>query len=82
MVNFSEVRMAQFQIHSPHLLFGAPGIFSGILGFFPDAKERVGCRKQREATAPIHQLSYRGAYTDLRSSLGQNTDMMIITQIK
>ena len=35
------------QIHSPHLLVGAPGIFSDLL-------RRVGCGKQREATTPIH----------------------------
>ena len=41
------------QIHSPHLLVGAPGIFSN-LKVCSDAKERVVCGKQREATAPIH----------------------------
>ena len=41
------------QIHSPHLLLGAPGIFFKVCS---DAKERVGCRKQREATAHIQSL--------------------------
>ena len=41
------------QIHSPHLHVGAPGIFSDLLKSVQMLK-RVGCRKQREATAPIH----------------------------
>ena len=44
------------QIHSPHHLFGAPGIFSYLLKFVQMVKERVGCGKQREATAPIKSL--------------------------
>ena len=43
------------QIHSTHLLVGAPGIFQ-IFKVCSDAKERVGCGKQREATAPIKSL--------------------------
>ena len=44
------------QIHSPHLLIGAPGIFSDFLKVCSDAKERerVGCGKQREAIEPIN----------------------------
>ena len=42
------------QIHSPHLHAGAPVIFSKFFKICSDAKERVGCIKQREATAPIH----------------------------
>ena len=41
--------MAQLAKSTPHLLVGAPGIFS-------DARERVGCREQWEATAPIKSL--------------------------
>ena len=41
------------QIQSPHLLAGAPGIFSSFK-VCSDAKEGVGYEKQREATAPIH----------------------------
>ena len=40
------------QIHSAHLHVGVPGIFSELLM----SKERVGCRKEREATAPILSL--------------------------
>ena len=40
------------QIHSSHLLVDVPGIFK----VFSDAKERVGCGKQREVTAPIKSL--------------------------
>ena len=47
--NFGEVRRAQLAKSTPHLLVGASGIFS-------DAKERVGCGKQREATAPNKSL--------------------------
>ena len=43
------------QIHSPHLLVGAPGIFSDLLRSVQMLK-RVGCGKQREATAPIKSL--------------------------
>ena len=49
----SEVPVSQ--IHSPHLLVGAPGVFSDLLKCSDD-KERVGCGKQREATAPIKSL--------------------------
>ena len=47
--NYGEVLRAQFsQIHSLRLHAGAPfKVCSGV-------NERVGCRKQREATAPIH----------------------------
>ena len=41
------------QIHSPHLHAGA----TGVLRYFKicsDAKESVGCGKQREAIAPIY----------------------------
>ena len=47
------------QIHCPHLHVGAPGIFSGLLRSVQKLKrerERVGCGKQREATAPIQSL--------------------------
>ena len=37
------------QIHSPHLLVGAPGSIKGS----QDAKETVGWRKQRDANASI-----------------------------
>ena len=40
------------QIHSPHPTLGPLGSFNVCL----DAKERVGCRKHREATAPIQSL--------------------------
>ena len=40
-------------IHSPYIHGGAPGIFSDILRSVQIVK-RVGCRKQREATAPTH----------------------------
>ena len=43
------------QIHPPHLLVGAPGIFR-FFKVCSDANERMGCRKQREATAPIKSL--------------------------
>ena len=39
--------------HSPHLHVGAPGIFSDLLRSV-QMLERVGCRKQWEATAPIY----------------------------
>ena len=41
------------QIHSLHLLVGAPGIFSDLLKFVQMLK-REGCGKQLEATAPIY----------------------------
>ena len=44
------------QIHSPHLHVGAPRIFFRSRKVCSDAKERVGCGKQREATAPIQSL--------------------------
>ena len=45
-MNFSEVRRALLsQIHSPHLRFGAPGIFSDLLRSVQMLKERVGCEK-------------------------------------
>ena len=40
------------QIYSPHLQSGATEIFSDKV--CSDADERVGCGKQREATARIH----------------------------
>ena len=42
------------EIHSPHLHDGAPEIFSDLLRFCSDTKERVGYGKQLEATAPIY----------------------------
>ena len=42
------------QIHSPHRLVGAPGIFFRSFKVYSATKERVWCGKQREATAPIH----------------------------
>ena len=45
------------QIHSSHLHVGAPEIFSDLLRSIHMLKrERVGCGKQREATAPIQSL--------------------------
>ena len=41
------------QIHSPRLHVGAPWIFSDLLRSVQMLK-RVGCGKQREATAPIY----------------------------
>ena len=43
------------QIHSLHLLLGAPGVFSDLLRSVQMLK-RVGCGKQREATASIKFL--------------------------
>ena len=55
-VNFGEIRTAQLAKSTPpHLHAGAPGTFSDIL-VCSDAKERVGCGKQREDTALIHTL--------------------------
>ena len=42
------------QIHSPHLLVGAPGIFSDLLRSVQMLKREWGCGKPREATVPIH----------------------------
>ena len=42
------------QIHSSHLLVGAPGIFSDLSKVCSEAKERVGCGKQREAITSIY----------------------------
>ena len=45
------------QIHYPHLLVGASGIFSDLLRYVQTLKrERVGCGKQRGATAPTKSL--------------------------
>ena len=45
------------QMHSPHLRGGAPGIFWDFLRSVQMLKrERVGCGKQREATAPIQSI--------------------------
>ena len=41
------------QIHSPHFHIGAHVIFFRSFKVCLDAKERVGCEKQREATASI-----------------------------
>ena len=54
--NFGSPEGPVSQIHSPHLLVGAPGIFFRSFKVSSDAKERVGCRKQWEATAPIRSL--------------------------
>ena len=40
--------------HSPHPHVGAPGFFSDLLRSGSDARKWVGCRMQREVTAPIH----------------------------
>ena len=42
------------QIHSPHLNVGAPRNLFTSFKFCSDGKERVGCGKQQEATAPIN----------------------------
>ena len=42
------------QIHTPHLHDGVTVDIFRSLKVCQDAKERVGFRKQREATAPIH----------------------------
>ena len=44
------------QIHSLHLHVGAPRDLVRFFKVCSDAKERVGCRKQQEATAPIQSL--------------------------
>ena len=44
------------QIHSPYLQVGAPGIFVRSFNVCSDAKGRVGCGKQWEATAHIKSL--------------------------
>ena len=55
-VNFGEVRKAQLAkstlLTSTFVPLGCYQIFN----ICPDAKERVGCGKQREATAPIQSL--------------------------
>ena len=44
-------------MNSPHLLDGAPGIFAELLMSVQVLKrERVGCGKQREVSAPIQSL--------------------------
>ena len=43
MVNFGEIQ-------SPYHHVGTPWIFSDLFKAYSDAKERVGCEKQREAT--------------------------------
>ena len=43
------------QIHSSHRQVGAPGTFRSFK-VHSDAKERMWCGKQREATAPIQSL--------------------------
>ena len=53
-LNFGEVRRVQLA-KSTHLHVGALGSFQ-IFQVCSDAKERVGCGKQREATAPIRSL--------------------------
>ena len=56
-MNFSEVRKTHNQIHS-HILTYMLGPWD-LLRYFKvcsDAKERVGCTKQREVIAPIHPL--------------------------
>ena len=58
-VNFGEVRRAQLaKIQSPHLHV-ATSVPRDLLRSFKvcsDAKEKMGCGKQREATAPIQSL--------------------------
>ena len=49
------------QIHSPHLLVGAPGNFSDLLRSVQMLK-REGCGNQREATAPIKSLVKTAAF--------------------
>ena len=54
-VNFGEVRKGPVsQIHSPHLHVGCPWDLLRYFKVCSDAKERVGCWKQREATALIY----------------------------
>ena len=50
-VNFGEVRRGQLAIST--LLTSTLGPL-GSFKVCSDAKERMGCGKQREATAPIH----------------------------
>ena len=66
------------QIHSPHLHLSALGTFSDLLRFCSDAKKRVGCGKQRQATATIQsQVTLQPWFLSLRrkTCLRQNCSL-------
>ena len=55
------------QIHSPHLLVGASGIFSDLLRSVQILKREMDPEKQRKATAPIQSLvNLKSCFLSLR----------------